>query len=96
MHTGVHFGESDPHKTNRFIPVLHVVIVRLHAVDRTDSSFIADAPSAANGISGLNASSIPCREFGPPYMGKATAAARAALPIPGSVQYFRVSRHWHG
>ena len=52
MHTGVHFGESNPHKTNRFLPVLHVVIVKLHAVDGTDSSFVADAPSAASGISG--------------------------------------------
>ena len=27
---------------------------------------------------------IACRKFGLPYLGKATAAARAALPIPNS------------
>ena len=27
---------------------------------------------------------IPCGKFGSPYLGKATAAARAALPIPNS------------
>ena len=32
--------------------------------------------------------SIPCGKFGSPYMGKTTAAARAALPIPTKcVQY---------
>ena len=32
----------------------------------------------------LSTSLIPCRKFGLPYLGKATAAARAALPIPNS------------
>ena len=31
-----------------------------------------------------NASFIPCGKFGSPYLGKVTAAARAALPIPYS------------
>ena len=26
---------------------------------------------------------IPCRKFGPPYLGKATAAARAAIQVLG-------------
>ena len=32
----------------------------------------------------LNTSSVPCGKYGPPYPGKATAAARAALPSPSS------------
>ena len=34
---------------------------------------------------GINTAFIPCRKFGSPTLGKGTAAARAALPIPISV-----------
>ena len=35
-------------------------------------------------------------EFEWPYLGTATAVTRASLPIPISVQCFRVSRQWYG
>ena len=36
---------------------------------------------------------IPFRKFGPPYLGKATAAARAALPNPTSAKSATELRH---
>ena len=45
----------------------------------------------------FNTSLIFCGKFGSPYLGKATAAARAALPISTSVcSVFRVSKQWNG
>ena len=38
---------------------------------------------------------VPCGKFGSSYLGKATAAARTALPISYQcVQYFPVSKQW--
>ena len=40
----------------------------------------------------FNVSLIPCRKFGLLYLGKATTAARAVLPIPTSVCSVSVSQ----
>ena len=42
---------------------------------------------------------IPCAKFGWPYLGNATAATRAALPIPTSTScsvFVTVSKQWCG
>ena len=45
----------------------------------------------------FNASLVPCAKFRPSYLGKATAAARAVLPISASVcSILFVVRHWYG
>ena len=40
---------------------------------------------------------VSCEKFRSPYLGQATVATRAALPIPTyqCVQYFCVSKQWH-
>ena len=40
---------------------------------------------------------VPCEKFRPPYLGQATVATRASLPIPTyqCVQYFCVSKQWY-
>ena len=44
----------------------------------------------------FTSSFIPCRKFRSPYLGKATAATRAVLPIPDSESsYFQVSKQWY-
>ena len=39
---------------------------------------------------------IPCGKFGLPFLGKIMVATRAALPIPPSVWYFRMSKQCYG
>ena len=39
---------------------------------------------------------FPCGKFRSPYLGKATAAARAALPIPTTVLSIFLSNQWYG